>query len=62
MIPALGQHLGIAGTTVGDDIAGRMKRLGQDEVISGGLPVPLARRAGDLQQIRAEIKQLFCTA
>ncbi len=33
-----GQHFRIAGAAIGNDIAGRMKRLGQDEVISGGLP------------------------
>ncbi|WP_240230132.1 hypothetical protein [Devosia lacusdianchii] len=35
MVAAFGKHFGIARSPVGDDIAGRMKRLAQDDVISG---------------------------
>jgi hypothetical protein len=36
VVAALRQHPGISRATIGDHVAGRMKRLGQDEEISGG--------------------------
>ncbi|MNL23841.1 hypothetical protein D3C87_1452460 [compost metagenome] len=45
MVTLFGQHAGIVRAPVGDHVAGRKERLGQDEMLSR-TPARLARRAG----------------